>query len=174
MKELPLSRLYNLGRLGQTGDEISFHASEEECAQLAKTAGLLEVPNFSTHIALKKISPTNFEIAYRLAAEIVQACVVTLEPLAAAIARQFTRELHYTPNLRRPVEEEVIVVPGDDELPEEIGSLHFDLAGPLMEEFLLAIDPYPRARGVEFSPPSSATAPPDSPFAVLKDLKSRS
>ena len=173
MKELPLSRLYNLGRLGQTGDEISFHASEEERAQLAKTAGLLEVPNFSGHIALKKISPTNFEIAYRLGAGIVQACVVTLEPLAASIAREFTRELHYTPNLRRPVEKEVIVLPGDDELPEEIGSLHFDLAGPLMEEFLLAIDPYPRAPGVEFSPPSSATAPPDSPFAVLKDLKSR-
>jgi uncharacterized metal-binding protein YceD (DUF177 family) len=173
MKQAPLSRLYNLGRLGQTGDEISFHASEEERAELAKTVGLLEVPNFSAHIALKKISPTNFEIAYRLGAEIVQACVVTLEPLAASIARVFTRELHYTPNLRRPAEKEVIVVPGDDELPEEIGSLHFDLAGPLMEEFLLAIDPYPRAPGVEFSSPSSATAPPDSPFAVLKDLKSR-
>ena len=172
MKDAPLSRLYNLGRLGQTGDEISFDASDEERVALAKTAGVLGVSSFSAHIALKKISPTNFAIAYRLAAKIVQACVVTLEPLPASIARTFTRELHYTPNLRR-VEKEVIVTPGDDEAPEEIGSLHFDLAGPLMEEFLLAIDPYPRAPGVEFNPPPDATPPPDSPFAVLKDLKSR-
>jgi uncharacterized metal-binding protein YceD (DUF177 family) len=172
MTEAPLSRLYNLGRLGQTGDEVSFEASEEERVALAKAADVLEVPKFSAHIGLKKISPTDFSIAYRLDARIVQACVVTLEPLAASIAKEFSRELHYTPNLRR-VEKEVIVTPGDDEAPEEIGSLHFDLAGPLLEEFLLAIDPYPRAPGVEFSPPPDATPPPDSPFAVLKDLKSR-
>jgi hypothetical protein len=172
MKEPPLSRIYNLGRLGQSGDKTSLEASAEERAALAKDAGVLEVPKFSAGIVLQKISPTRFEIGYSLAAEIIQACVVTLEPLPARINRDFTRELHYTPNFRR--EKEVIVTPGDDETPEEIGSLHFDLAGPLLEEFLLAINPYPRAPGVEFAPPQGGKPAPESPFAVLKDLKSRS
>ena len=41
-----------------------------------------------------------------------------------------------------------------------------------MEEFLLAIDPYPRAPGVAFQPPEGMADKPESPFAVLKGLKS--
>src|SRR5271165_4481406 len=116
-----LSRVYNLGRLGQMGDEILLDASEDERTALAKTAEILAVPKFSARIVLKKLSPTRFALHYDLAAEIIQACVVTLEPLAARIARDFVRELHHTPNLHRAgVEKEVIVTPGDDELPDEI------------------------------------------------------
>src|SRR5471032_2427086 len=167
MSDLPLSRIYNLGRLGQTGDEVVLDADEAERAALAKAAQVLEVPKFSARIVLKKLSPTRFALHYDLAAEILQACVVTLEPLVARITRDFVRELH-----RAGVEKEVIVTPGDDELPDEIESLHYDLAGPLLEEFLLAIDPYPRAPGVEFTPPEGMGDKPESPFAVLKALKS--
>ena len=176
MSDAPLSRIYNLGRLGQTGDAVTLETDGEERAALALAAGILEVPKFATRITLTKLSPTRFEIRYGLAAEILQACVVTLEPLTARITRDFSRELHFTPNLRRPAEEigkkEIIVTPGDEELPDEIGSLHYDLAGPLLEEFLLAIDPYPRAPGVEFALPEEARDQPESPFAVLKGLKS--
>ena len=44
---------------------------------------------------------------------------------------------------------------------------------PLLEEFVLAIDPYPRAPGVEFAAPVDAEPRPESPFAVLKALKDR-
>jgi hypothetical protein len=56
-------------------------------------------------------------------------------------------------------------------MPEEIDSLHYDLTAPLIEEFILALDPYPRAPGVEFQAPEGEGAP-ESPFAVLKGLKS--
>jgi hypothetical protein len=173
MNDLPLSRLYNLGRLGQAGDAVALETSGEERAALAKVADVLEVPKFAAHIALKKLSPTHFEVHYDLTAEIIQACVVTLEPLAARITRDFTRELHFTPNLRRALgEKEIVIAPGDEEVPEEIESLHYDLAVPMMEEFLLAIDPYPRAPRVAFVPPGEAEEPPESPFAALKGLKS--
>jgi hypothetical protein len=42
-----------------------------------------------------------------------------------------------------------------------------------MEEFLLALDPYPRRPGVAFDPAAAGDPPPESPFAVLKSLKSR-
>ena len=171
MSDAPLSRIYNLGRLGHTGDEVVLDADDAERAALAKAVAVLEVPKFSARIVLKKLSPTRFSLHYDLAAEILQACVVTLEPLAARITKDFVRELHHTPSLNR-VTKEIIVTPGDDELPDEIESLHYDLADPLLEEFLLAIDPYPRAPGVEFAPPEGMGDKPESPFAVLKALKS--
>ena len=147
---------------------------DERAAALAKFAGLLDVMEFRARIALKKLSPSNFEVGYDLAAGIVQACVVTLEPVPAQLQKSFSRELHHIPHLKRgPKEKEVIVGPGDEEEPEEIESLQFDLGGPLLEEFLLALDPYPRAPGVEFSPPQGPDGGPQSPFAVHKDLKSR-
>ena len=171
MSDAPLSRIYNLGRLGHTGDEVVLDADDAERAALAKAVAVLEVPKFSARIVLKKLSPTRFSLHYDLAAEILQACVVTLEPLAARITKDFVRELHHTPSLNR-VTREIIITPVDDELPDEIESLHYDLAAPLLEEFLLAIDPYPRATGVEFAPPEGMGDKPESPFAVLKALKS--
>jgi uncharacterized metal-binding protein YceD (DUF177 family) len=170
---MSLSRVYNLNKLGQLGDEITLDADEAERAALAKSADVLDVPKFAARIVLKKSGANSFQIHYDLAAEIVQACVVTLEPLVARIVKDFERELHYTPNLRRAAgETEIVIAPCDDELPEEIDSPHYDLAVPLMEEFLLAIDPYPRAPGVEFQPPEGMTDKPESPFAALKGLKS--
>ena len=55
-------------------------------------------------------------------------------------------------------------------MPEEIARLDYDLAGPLLEEFALAIDPYPRKEGVRFEPPVQEAEPSQSPFAGLKRL----
>ena len=168
----PFQLFTNLGRLGQAGDEIDFSASADQRATLARLAGVLEVSKFAAHIVLKKLSPSRFLLEYGLTADLVQACVVSLEPVPAHIEKQFRRELHHTHNLRRPDEGEVTLTAEEEEGPEEIGSLHYDLAGPLLEEFLLAIDPYPRAPGVSFTPPEDAEEKPDCPFAVLKGLKS--
>jgi uncharacterized metal-binding protein YceD (DUF177 family) len=60
---------------------------------------------------------------------------------------------------------------GEDDAPEEITSPNYDLAGPLLEEFSLAIDPYPRAPGAAFESADGEGEQPDNPFAVLKSLK---
>ena len=58
-----------------------------------------------------------------------------------------------------------------EEGPEEIESLHYDLAGPVLEEYVLSLDPYPRRPGVEFAPETGPLDRPESPFSVLKSLK---
>ena len=165
-----ITRLYNLARLGKTGDTVELVATDEERTALAAEAELLSVPEFSARIVLRKISADRFALDYALRSSLVQACVVSLEPVTARIDRDFTRELQHKQHLKR-VSGEVVITPEDDG-PEEIESLHFDLGGPLIEEFLLGIDPYPRAPGVEFQPPEGMDAKPESPFAVLKGLKS--
>jgi uncharacterized metal-binding protein YceD (DUF177 family) len=178
-EKLPITLVTNLGRLGQAGDSIGFAADAEQRAALAKFADILSVEKFAAHIELKKISPTHYGVSYRLTAEISQACVVTLEPLVARIGKDFSRELQFAPQLRRgPSKDEkakegkeLVVGALEDDEPEVIESLQYDLAGPLVEEFVLAIDPYPRAPGVEFAAPADAQDKPQNPFAALKDLK---
>ena len=168
--ELPFSHVYNLNRLGQAGDEVQFAVSDAEREALARFAGLVRVDAFAAKIGLKKLSPNRFRLDFTLQADIVQACVVTLADVPAHIALSFDRELHFSPAVRR-TGEGAVEVPLEDDQPEEIGSLHYDLAAPLIEELILALDPYPRAPGVEFQPPKGEGAA-ESPFAVLKGLKS--
>jgi uncharacterized metal-binding protein YceD (DUF177 family) len=164
---------YNLNRLGQAGDEVRLRPTEDERAALAAFAGVSRVDAFDGRIVLKKLSPDRFRLDFSLAADVAQACVVTLAEVPAHIGREYTRELHFNPGLRRTQDvPEAEDIPLEDDQPEEIGSLHYDLAAPLIEEFLLAIDPYPRAPGVEFEPPADGVSAPESPFAVLKGLKS--
>jgi uncharacterized metal-binding protein YceD (DUF177 family) len=169
--ELPFSHLYNLNRLGQAGDEVKFAAGDAEREALARFAGVLRVGSFTARIELKKLSPNRFRLVFSLDADVVQACVVTLAEVPAHIQLAFDRELHFQPALRRTAEDGAIEVPLEDDAPEEIDSLHYDLAAALIEEFILALDPYPRASGVEFQAPEGEGAA-ESPFAVLKRLKS--
>jgi uncharacterized metal-binding protein YceD (DUF177 family) len=168
-----LSSSYNLNRLGQGGDEVSIAATEEQRAALAAFSGVLRVDAFEARVLLKKLSTDRFRLDFKLHADLVQACVVTLREVPARIEREFMRELHFNAALRRsPIAPEVEDIPLDDELPEEIDSLHYDLAAPLIEEFVLALDPYPRAPGVAFEPRIEGGEAPENPFAVLKGLKS--
>ena len=129
------------------------------------------VTHFEGRVVLKRLSPTRFAYDAELTADVVQSCVVTLEPVETHISRSFSRALHYTPRRRDEKSGIVSVISVEDEGPEEIDSLKFDLAGPLLEEFSLAVDPYPRAPGVAFEPPAGEEPKRANPFAVLKGLK---
>lgn len=168
----PLSQIYNLARLGNAGDAVRIEADETQRAAIAALAGALSLQRLVVTVGLKKTSPSRFLLSYRLEADITQACVVTLEPVVAVIARDFTRELHFSgPARRLPEALDIDLSSQEEDEPEEIESLHYDLGGPALEEFLLSLDPYPRCPGVEFDPAEHADAPPESPFAVLKSLK---
>ncbi len=170
-----LAHNYNLGRLGNSGDVVRIVADEAQRAAIATLAEALSVTRFEVTVTLSKTAATRYRLDYRLDGEVVQACVVTLEPVPAAIARDFSRELHFIgTGPRRAVELADLDLSGvDEDVPEEIDSLHYDLAGAALEEFLLGLDPYPRAPGVEFTPVPEAQDAKLSPFAALKSLKSR-
>jgi hypothetical protein len=166
---------YNLGRLGNSGDEVRIVVDEPQLGAIAILAEALTVPRFEVMVTLTKTAATGYRLEYRLDAEVVQACVVTLEPVSAVITRSFSRDLHFIgTGPRRPVAVTELDLSGtDEEVPEEIDNLHYDLAGAALEEFLLGLDPYPRAPGVEFTPAPEVPDAKLSPFAALKSLKSR-
>lgn len=172
---LPLAHSYNLARLGNAGDEVVITADADQRAAIARWAGIVALGSFEAKITISKLSPNRFGLDYRLTADVVQSCVVTLDPVESRMDHSFTRELRFIGPVRhKQVDDDSgpeLVLDSEEEGPEEIESLHYDLAGPLLEEFVLSLEPYPRRPGVEFSPKTEAQERPESPFAVLKGLK---
>ncbi|MGH6827323.1 MAG: hypothetical protein ACREFW_00260 [Rhizomicrobium sp.] len=168
-EDLPVSRSYNLGHLGQGGDEVRLDFSESERRDLARFAGVMGIEAFGASVALAKSSSDRFRLDFALDALVVQACVITLAELRSPVQLRFCRELHYAPLSKGNDPVQGVL---EDDRPEEIASLHYDLALPVIEEFVLSIDPYPRAPGVEFLAPAQKDMRPQSPFAALNALKS--
>ncbi|MDE1937575.1 MAG: hypothetical protein KGI68_01020 [Alphaproteobacteria bacterium] len=166
----PMSHVFDLGDLSQAGSQVAVAAHDDELGPLARWANVDAVRAFTADVELRRVSQNRFAFEAELNADILQSCIVTLEPLETHITRHIARELHYVP---RPHADdgELTLAAGDDEVPEEISSLDYDLAGPVLEEFVLAIDLYPRKEGVAFEPPKEQAETPQSPFAVLKSLK---
>ncbi len=175
IQSLPLSHGYNLARLGNAGDQVEFCATEAERAAIARWSGIVSLASFEAQVDIAKLAPNRFGLSFRLTADVTQACVVTLEPVKSRMERRFERELqfHGPARHRQPAADsgQELVLDNEEEGPEEIDSLHYDLAGPVLEEFVLSLEPYPRCPGVEFSPKTRTQDPPESPFAVLKGLK---
>ncbi|MGC9954679.1 MAG: YceD family protein [Rhizomicrobium sp.] len=165
----PIRHFFDLGDLSQAGSRIEIVANGDDLARLAHWAGVDMVHAFGAQVELSRLSRTRFSFEAEMEADIVQSCVVTLDPVAVHIGKHVTRELHFSPHPRAE-SGELTLSAGDEDVPEEIASLDYDLAAPLLEEFLLAIDPYPRKEGVTFEPPAQKAEPSQSPFAVLKRL----
>ena len=172
---LPLSHPYNLARLGNAGDVVTFSADDVQRQAIARWVGVLSLERLDVQVTIRKLGPVRFGLDFQLGADVTQACVVTLEPVPARLDHRFHRELHFAGTARhKPADEsaaDVVLDSLEEEGPEEISSLHYDLAAPVLEEFVLSLEPYPRRPGVEFAPPSDGFQAPESPFAVLKSLK---
>jgi uncharacterized metal-binding protein YceD (DUF177 family) len=174
-QSLPLAHSTNLARLGNAGDQVTITADVAQRAAIARWAGLVSLQAFEAKVEIKKLGPDRFGLSFHLTADLSQACVVTLEPVQSRIDCSFSRELHFIgPTRHKQVSDDSgadLVLDAEEEGPEEIESLHYDLAGPVLEEFVLSLEPYPRRPGVEFAPQTDEQDHPESPFAVLKDLK---
>ena len=171
----PFEHVYDLSDLSAGGAEISIVLNEAQRAKLAQWLEVERVEKFAATVCLRKLSSNRYRYEAELVCDLDQASVVSLEPVRAHIAESFSRELHVAHHLRRHLDksEEVSLASAEDEAPEEIETSKYDLAGPLLEELSLALDPYPRAPDEVFAPPPAPTESEESPFAVLKKLKDR-
>jgi hypothetical protein len=168
----PFERFHDLSGIPELGYETDIVAGPDELKRLAEWVGVDEVSSLRGHISVRRQSRTTYHIETAFEADVVQPCVVTLEPVHSHIARNFTRTLHFTPGVNRYADKGGLVTSAfvEEDAPDEIESLRYDLAEPLREEFSLAIDPYPRAPGVEFDTPDDGDHP-DSPFSALEKLR---
>ena len=169
MTEPPeFSRPIPIDHVGPAWQTQRIEASEAERAALARRFGILELPALAAEVKLRRVRAGRFiEASLHLAAEVVQSCVVTLEPVAARIDES-TREL-YGPIGGEKAAEDVLV---DPDSPEPIEGPSLDLGEVVAQHLALSLDPYPRAPGaVGPSPEAGGPAERPSPFQGLAALK---
>jgi uncharacterized metal-binding protein YceD (DUF177 family) len=155
------SRPIELSRLPPGGrTTMAICASTTERAALGHRFGLLALDRLEARATLEWIAGKLVRLDAELSADVVQACVVTLEPVANRV------EDHFTLLYRGVGEVSDILVDGEAELVEPIVAGSIDIGEAVAQQLSLALDPYPR-RPAAAAPATDARRPEDSPFAVL-------
>lgn len=179
MSDFPdFHRPFDTRRLGHDPVREEIATSEGECLAIAAFLDIVAVNALSASVAISRWSNAGIEVNAQLRAEVVQACVVTLEPVAQSIDEPF--HLTFLPPHARKVEPrtvaeaEVIVQFDEEDPPDDLEGPVLDLGPLIVEQLALALDPYPRAKGAALSDEFAAgEARKDSPFANLARLKDK-
>ncbi len=166
------SRIVARDRLDEGESALEIAADETERAALAQRFGLLSLDSLEARLRLRRArgSPL-IEVTGHMTADLVQACVVSLEPVPERVEESFRVLFTLEPG---PLEEtaEVFVDVEDEEVPEPVGPAGIDLGEAVAQQLSLAMNPYPRAEGVSLERAEwGVDSGPQSPFAVLERLK---
>jgi len=166
-----------VAQLPEAGLHQTLETSDAQRASIAQAAGVLNVTQATASLDVTPQSGGRVSVTGRVRAHVVQACVVTLDPVDNDIDERIEAEFappDQIPATAKSVQKDE----GEDaeipDLPEPIVNGEIDLGRLAMEFLVLGIDPYPRKPGVVFEPPHVAADPEDHPFAALKALKGSS
>ncbi len=137
-------------------------ADPAECRAIGERLGILLVEGLTAELQLLRDLTGDVNMVGRIVADVVQACVVTLDPVAQHVDTQIFQRFS-----GRDDEEE-----GDYEDPvEPIIEDRIEVGDVIVQNLALALDPYPRAAGAEFEEFDDETGRPTGPFAALAGLR---
>jgi uncharacterized metal-binding protein YceD (DUF177 family) len=149
----------------------------DEARLVARFLGLEALPSLRFRGELAPAGAEGWRIEGQLSAEVVQSCVVTLEPVAQRIEETVARD--YVPETEYRPPDGIDLDPDAEDDPDPFGAV-IDPGLLALESLALALDPYPRAPGVR--PAEYRAAPPGvapiadgdlKPFAKLAVLKEK-
>ncbi|MGC2414018.1 MAG: DUF177 domain-containing protein, partial [Stellaceae bacterium] len=136
------SRLVPLARLGAEPFRREIAATEAERAALARRFDLVALDRLSATVELVRQGKEMALLRATFAAEFVQSCVVTLDPVGGAVSEEFTL-LYGPPEAEAEGGQSV-----EDELAFEplVGNA-IDIGEAVAQQFSLALPPFPRSPG---------------------------
>jgi uncharacterized metal-binding protein YceD (DUF177 family) len=162
------SRFVEADNVGARPIERQISANAEERAALAERFKLQGIDRLDADFVLRRAGNGVIHVKGTVRGEVVQSCVVTLEPVPARIEEEFAAD--FAAGADKPAEEEDIDFEASDP-PEPIRNGHIDLGELAAEHLSLALDPYPRAPGAHLPQSSEPDEPeerPVNPFSILK------
>lgn len=164
---IEFSRLIDVLRLTPERQRHEIAASAEERAALAQRFGLLSLDRLEAKVRVTPLAGGFYRLQASFVAGLVQACVVTLEPVPATIDEDFSL-------LYGPVDGETeVVLDAETETVEPLDGGMIDIGEAVAQQLSLALDPFPRT--TEAMPESTVTAAGgsglDTPFAALAKLR---
>lgn len=182
----PLVRIVSVLRLGDHGARHVVAADEGEREAIARAFDLVAVEAFEADLTLRRWrGGKGVALEGQVRANVVQTCVVTLDPVPAMIDEPLSRRFLGREGAGRSKDgpEEIVIDPDAEDPPDPLDGPEIDLGAIALEHFALALDPYPRAPGASFAGPASDLGPDldakseapvpsegrRTPFAGLKD-----
>ncbi len=177
-EKVPFSYPVKVGNISANAVEVRLKAGPDELKALAETWQVVEVRSLASTVQIGRWKKDGVRVRGRVEAQIVQSCVVTLEPVETVIDEPF--EAIYVPEgskLARVIANdnaEMVLDPDGPDLPETFSGDTIDVGVTVAEHAALAIDPYPRKPDAVFGERIESTSADDArpnPFAALKDWK---
>jgi uncharacterized metal-binding protein YceD (DUF177 family) len=145
-----IERIVDIDRMGANGSTaLDIAASESERAALAKRFGFLGLPAFSARVTVDRRPGRRVVVEGRMRGKIVQACILTLDPVTQDLDEAF--RIVFKEDLteeRDPESGEALVSPQADAPEPLLGNL-LDVGEIVAEQLSLAADPYPRRPGAK-------------------------
>ena len=157
------------------GRRFSLQADEEQRRELALLLAIPAVNSLGAELEVRPALGGAFRVRGTLTASVVQTDVVTLDPIDQDVVEDIDVTLMRAEDIapsRKGSKQLVDTVEVDG--PDLFHNGRIDLGIIVREHLALALDPYPRAPGVDF--PGHVEDDPaadPSPFAVLEALKAR-
>lgn len=180
LKHKELTHEVSVNVLPSSGLKLSLGLTSDNQDALKESLNILSVPQFESELIFKGWRKGGVKVKGRFFAELERECVVTLEPLTEEIKEDFERTfLPKGSKLAKPEfneEGEMVLDPDGADIPDLFSGNTLDAWEILIEQVLLAMDPFPRTDNADISvhqAPEEELAPKQSPFAVLKSLKSQ-
>lgn len=178
-KKDALDYAINVGVLPGSGFKVDLDANETERSILSKKADILEIKTLRADLLFRRWRKDGVSLKGRIFAELVQECVVTLEPVES----EFTEEVDRTflpegSRLAKPrlnEEGEMVLDLDGADIPDLYIGNTLDIWEIVLEHLQLGLDPFPRSNGAQFTDHIEDDGSNDekaSPFAALSELKS--
>jgi hypothetical protein len=157
--------------VAETGRHVELVADEAARTAVAQAIGLRSLPRLAASFDVTRHGREGLHVVGRVSATVGQTCVVTLEPIENEVEEAI--DLVFAPPIAPELPEDgaggrrVAV----DDGPEPLHGGTVDLGAVATEFLTLAIDPYPRKPGAEFTPPAAEDDESTRPFAALGALR---
>lgn len=142
--------------------EENVKADAAECEAIAARLGILSVDKLVAELQLFRDLTGDVNMVGQIMACVVQACVVTLNPVSQHIDIQIFQRFSRRDDKKEVDNEDPVELIVEDQI--EVGDV-------IVQNLALALDPYPRAPEVAFEEFDDAIERPASPFAALAGLR---
>ena len=144
-----IERIVDIDRMGPNGTALEIAASDSERLALAKRFGFLGLPAFSARVTIDRRPGGQVVVEGRLRGRIVQACILTLDPVPQDLDDAFRVVFKQDLAEERDPESGEALVSAQADAPEPLPGNLLDVGEIVAEQLSLAADPYPRKHGVK-------------------------